>query len=165
MPTSSVSDGQMYAFQLPILASDLLFVTPVGPANRSFQSGLAPVLANGGLNWSVARSEIRCWAGTEDLVRRSFDQGALANVGYARGNPSLSTASAQPIVTAGSDPMIYGPGAANQIFRLNADCSDATDVYTFTDSATVLTNKILCPSTRRLLTLALLRAICSRLTP
>ena len=134
----TVGDGQMYAYQ----AGDAA-VTLIGGV-RTFQSGLPPVIANDGLNmyWSVARSQVRCWAGTADLKRTAFDVGSIGSVELARGKPAYLSANAPPVVTSGETPMAYGPSAANEIFSLNFDCT-AVSIYTFTEPSLVLSNKVL----------------------
>ena len=142
-PNATVGDGQMYAFQLPVLAGEPLNVTTLGGV-RSFQSNLPPTLANSGLNmyWSVARSQVRCWAGEENLKRSAFDVGNTESVELERGIMRSAAPKAPPVVTAGMTPFAYGPSAANEIFGLNNDCS-ILDLYTFPEVTTVLTNKVL----------------------
>lgn len=143
-PNATVGEGQMYAFQLPVLDGAALSVTPLG-AVRGFQSNLPPLVANQGLNlyWSVARSQIRCWAGEEDVKRLAFDVGSINSVDFTRSKtPPSASAKAPPVVTSGVTPFVYGASAANEIFSLNFDCS-VVSKYVFPDATTVLTNKVL----------------------
>ena len=134
----TVGDGQMYAYQ----AGDAS-VTLIGDV-RTFQSPLAPSIGNSGLNmyWSVARSQVRCWAGTKDLKRTAFDVGSINSVELQRGLPPYVAAKAPPVATSGATPFVYGPSAANEIYGLNNDCSFVS-VYTFLDPSLELTNKVL----------------------
>ena len=128
----------MYAYQ----AGDAS-VTLIGDV-RTFQSPLAPSIGNSGLNmyWSVARSQVRCWAGTKDLKRTAFDVGSINSVELQRGLPPYVAAKAPPVATSGATPFVYGPSAANEIYGLNNDCSFVS-VYTFLDPSLELTNKVL----------------------
>ena len=143
-PNATVGEGQMYAFQLPEVDGAALSVTPIG-AVRGFQSNLPPIVANQGLNmyWSVARSQIRCWAGVPDVKRLAFDVGSINSVDFNRSkSPPSATAKAPPVVTSGLTPSVYGASAANEIFSLNFDCS-VVGKYVFPDATTVLSNKVL----------------------
>jgi len=142
-PNMTAGDGQMYAFQLPVLSDSIdTGLTPVG-GSRSFQSALPPVLANNGLNlyWSVTRSQLRCWAGEANLARDAFHTGPSTSE-FTRGDPFSAEAKAPPTVTSGDMPFVFGPSAENEIFKANFDCS-VTSVYTFTDvTPTIVSSKV-----------------------
>jgi len=135
----------MYAFQNPVIPTEPLQVTVVGGV-RSFLSNLPPVLANDGFNmyWAVVRSELRCWAGEANLGRRDFGEGSLNAARFTRGNPSSIAPKAPPVTSSGDTLFAYGPSAANEIYRVDEECTDAgTSVFTFPDPTTVVTNKVL----------------------
>jgi len=134
-------NGQIYAFQLPVEEGDRLEVTFLTSNDQVFHSGLPPVITNSGRNlyWAQTRSEVRCWAGG-----RAFDEDPFFPAFLQPGDPVWSTARAPPTVTAGATPAVYGPSAANEIYRLNWDCSlsPESDVYSFADNSTVVSSRV-----------------------
>jgi hypothetical protein len=140
--------GQVYAFQFPEDVVDGLnttfmsapSVTLVG-APRSFQSPTAPVLANEGLRmyWTGSRNEVRCWIGEQNVARNSFDKRPMAFTELPKDASNRgNTGMAPPVVTANA---VFGPLAANQIFRVDPLCQESSIRVIATNAS--VTTKIL----------------------
>jgi hypothetical protein len=121
--STQVGPGQMFAFQMPMDPSGTPEVALLG--DRDFQSSTAPVLTNSGLSmyWAVTRSEQNCWVGNNDTKREFFNRGRTNKVSFERGDPAFISSRASPSLSHGatvaSEQVVFGPGAASEIFRLN----------------------------------------------
>jgi hypothetical protein len=140
--------GQIHAFQFPVDVTDglnstfraELNVTLVGES-RSFQNPTAPVFADQGLRmyWTTTRNEVRCWIGEVNVTRNSFDKRPQAFTEIAKDESNRgSTGMASPVVTENA---VFGPLAANQIFRADPLCQ--AEFFTIITTNASVTTKIL----------------------
>jgi hypothetical protein len=129
---ATVSGGSIWAFQFPVDGTTTnLNITLVGPTDRQFQSPNPPVLTNSGLSmyWAVSKNEQRCWVdGAVNMGRYAFDKAGI-KVYFPRGSPPSASAKAPPSLSdAGPQPIVYGPTADSQIFRMNYNYSEMISV-------------------------------------
>jgi hypothetical protein len=135
--------GRLFAFQLPIwnpfnITEPKVFI--LGNTTM-FQSPNPPVFANKcySMYMSVTRSEIRYWSST-GKPRDYFDKGATVTFAWERGYPRFIGAAVPPTLSSNpTQPFVYGPSAAAQLFRMSFDFSDVKNVTT----PNSLTNKVL----------------------
>lgn len=135
--------GRLFAFQVPIWNPWNITKPKVAILGNStmFQTLNPPVFANKcySMYMATTRSEIRYWSST-GKPRDYFDKPSTKSFEWGRGSPRFIAASAPP--TLSSDPVkpvIYGPSAAAQLYRMSYDLSDVKNVTT----PSPLTNKVL----------------------
>jgi hypothetical protein len=144
--SSVVGTGAIFGFQLPMDASGNYTVAPLG--DRDFQASTAPVLTNRGVSmyWAVTRAEQYCWVGNPATKREFFNRGRTNKVSLDRGDPAWVSGRATPslsfAVNSTDDQVVFGPGASNEIFRLN---SNYTEVLTANTSYVVSSRVAVSP--------------------
>jgi hypothetical protein len=137
---TAVGTGQMFAFQMPMDPAGNMNVALLGIEARTFQASTAPVLTKMGLSmyWAVTRAEQYCWVGNNATKREFFNRGRTNSVSLSRGDPAWISSRASPSLSHGfmmassnsssnsssGDLAVFGPGASNQIFRLDENYTE-----------------------------------------
>lgn len=133
--------GQMFGFQLPVNPDDPLAVETVGIEGQ-YYSQPPPVLSNGGLDmyWSMPESETHCWFGSEGTD--VFNGKASKIISEDEFQRELMSAESEPILSSGSNPIVYGTTASNQIYMATNKCKDV-EFITLSTSSPIKSNLLL----------------------
>lgn len=129
---STVGVGQIFGFQLPMDSTAAMAAFPLGEV-RDHQASTPPVLTNSGrsLYWAVTRAEQRCWVGSAFRSMYRFNRGRTSTATFARGDPAWISSRAPPSLSSDPvSPFVYGPGAAAELFRMDANFSTITTTNT-----------------------------------
>jgi len=135
----AVGVGQMFGFQMPVDGSSMEYMLLGG--SRTFQASLPPVLTNQGrsMYWAVTKAEQRCWVGSATTSAARFSRGRTETANFARGSPPYASAKAPPSVSSDvAQPIVYGPSATNQIWRMNFDYSQVLTM----DTTSIVSSRI-----------------------
>jgi hypothetical protein len=126
------TDGQVFVFQFPmeyIGDGQGLGFAPMG-SRTDFHTTTGPVLTNGGLSmyWTVSKATTDCYLGEAPLARTYFSRGRTGRATFDRADrPAPAYQGPRAQVTLSSDPvqpMVYGVGAAPQIWSMSYDYSN-----------------------------------------
>jgi hypothetical protein len=137
--------GQMFAFQMPMYNAFNMTEPDVVVVNNltAFETPNPPVFANNCYSMYIAasKSEIRYWVST-GIPRDYFDKGADQTVGFERGSVRWAAAAVPPTLSSNpTQPFLYGPSAASELYRMLYDLSEETPTTILTQSP--LTNKVI----------------------
>jgi hypothetical protein len=130
--TDTVGDGQMFAYQKPLSSGNATLEVNLVGGTRDYQSPNPPIFTNQGLSmyWAVTAASQRCWIG-DGLARNNFDGNHAESQGFDRGDPRYIASRAPPTLSSDpAQPVVYGPGAAAQVWRMNFDFSERTEIAT-----------------------------------
>jgi hypothetical protein len=126
-------EGMLYFFQFPrdyqpgSNATTIDVTVAGGNISRPYQSSTRPILTNSGysLYWAHSRGEVRSW------VNREFNRGHSNLTNLGRGDPAYISARAPPTLSSDPvQPMVFGVGAANLVWKTDFGLGDLVTVAT-----------------------------------
>jgi hypothetical protein len=128
---NAVDTGQTFAFQMSMDPAGIMEVALLRIEARTFQASTAPVLTKMGLSiyWAVTHAEQYCWVRDNTTKREFFNCGRTNSVSLSWGDAAWISARASPSLShsTSDEPVVFGPGAANQIFLAKCKLHRAPD--------------------------------------